>query len=272
MLQYIVWSGTPPSFPTMIDAIAVRLEESPEFVEENRLFDLMDVIVQCSSLLIVVDVDEWQEIHLAHSSVKEYLTSQSLVCPFDEALSEVHARAIIAKTCIRYIIDVFNLRIGSMDQQRFMKNVNKSAPPSCDPMDNLDETMELPFALTGFPTFPFMQCAIFWMEHARVSGDADLDLVQLVLQFYRTWHLLCSFPPILEYGSYTPNLDLSDSSMSVLILIHSFMLVAGDWSSSYGASYRRLVPTSAHAIAPYVGIVHSTRLRVMDIKNSSRCC
>lgn len=199
----------------MIDAIAVRLDKSPGFVQENRLFDLMDVIVQCSSLLTIVNAtdhyNEWQEIHLAHSSVKEYLTSQSLVCPFDESLSETHARASIAKTCIRYIIDVASLQFEFGDQrQGFPVHFNDSEPPSNGPTNRLDGSMELRFALTELPdrnTFPFVQSAVFWMEHTRVVGHADFGLVQLVLQLYRLKHILCAFPPILEYGSYTPRAD-----------------------------------------------------------------
>jgi hypothetical protein len=209
MLQYVLWSKAPPTFSIMIDAIAVRLDECPGFVQENRLFDLRDVIVQCSSLLTIVKVTgayyEWHEIHLAHSSVREYLTSQYLVCPFDALLSEVQARATIAKTCIRYIIDAASLGFQSMDRQEFSEVLYESMTPLPRSGMLLPRSKELLFSeLPDRAKFPFMQSAVFWMQHARVSEDADLDLVQLVMQLYRSRHLLYNFSFILEHGCYCP--------------------------------------------------------------------
>lgn len=84
MLQYVLWAKRPPQFPEIIDAIAVHLDEIPGFKQENRPFDLMDVITQCSSLLTPSSALLGDEVHLAHSSVKEYLESQHLADPYKE--------------------------------------------------------------------------------------------------------------------------------------------------------------------------------------------
>lgn len=158
MLQFLTWSETPLSFGAMIDALTVRLEESPAFETGNRLFDLKYVILDCSSLVSVIGVSEThqqdhkqQEIHLAHSSVKEYLRSRHLARPFDQLSEEIHARGSIAQTCIGYLM--------SLPIDQFW-----------DPNQN---------------EFPFAAIASHWMEHAKVAEATDDTLVQLILKLYQ---------------------------------------------------------------------------------------
>lgn len=175
ILQYVLWSDTPPTFSEMIDAVAVRLDESPMFQVENRLFDLMDVVVQCSSLLSVVIApyhafhqrNDRTEIHLAHSSVKEYLKSQHLVRPFDRLLSQVHASAIIAKTCLAYNINFFDRTSTSLDE------IRESG-------------------------FPFLRSPHFWTKHVSVIQATDDDVVRLVLHHYRQYLAMQGFPNFLN--------------------------------------------------------------------------
>lgn len=190
MLQYVLWSERPLDFLELVDAIAVRLEESPVFKSENRLFDLMDVITQCSSLLTVVNKTNYlngivrQEVYLAHSSVKEYLTSQNLVRPFDVDLSEVQANAVIAKTCIEYIIEVANLQ----------KEATEHPTATWRVLNVFD--------------FPFAWRATYWMYHAKVIENVDNEVVQVVMKLYKQKHLIHHFPQIVglclshKFGSY----------------------------------------------------------------------
>lgn len=200
MLQYVLWSECPPTFSELIDAIAVHLDESPGFRQENRLFDLMDVIIECSSLLTIVNkTEDWseevyQEVHIAHSSVKEYLTSQHLVQPFNVLLSEFQARATIVKTEILYIIDVANLQYEATKHlgmpSRHLRPQYRGRPPQLDrPAKELNES-----------GFPFLRSASFWAKHVRVLEGIEREVMQHVLQLYGQKHLLRRFPKIFELG------------------------------------------------------------------------
>lgn len=158
MLRFLTWSETPLTFGAMIDALTVRLEESPAFEKGNRLFDLKHVTLDCSSLVSVVGVSEThqqdhkqQEIHLAHSSVKEYLRSRHLARPFDQRSEEIHARGFIAQICIGYLMSLPIDHFWDPDQNQF----------------------------------PFAAIASHWMEHAKVAEATDDTLVQLILKLYQ---------------------------------------------------------------------------------------
>lgn len=158
MLRLLTWSETPLTFGAMIDALTVRPEESPAFEKGNRLFNLKHVILDCSSLVSVIGASEThqqdhkqQEIHLAHSSVKEYLRSRHLARPFDQLSEEVHARGLIAQTCIGYLMSLPIDHFWDPDQYQF----------------------------------PFAAIASHWMEHAKVAEATDDTLVQLILKLYQ---------------------------------------------------------------------------------------
>ncbi|THX95281.1 hypothetical protein D6D03_09310 [Aureobasidium pullulans] len=161
LLQFLTWSEEPLTIGVMVDAITVRLGDSPAFKKENRLFQLKHIILDCSSLVSVVSVSELhqqdsaqQQIHLAHSSVKEYLRSPNLAEPFDQHVEEVYARGLIARTCISYLISL--------------------------PVEH--------FWYPAKEEFPFTAVASSWMEHAKAAEATDDALVQLILQLYRSEH------------------------------------------------------------------------------------
>jgi hypothetical protein len=197
MLQYVLWAKKPPLFSEMIDAIAVRLDESPGFKQENRLFELMDVIMQCSSLLTPVRTTSGREIHLAHSSVKEYLTSQHLASPFKEPLSEVHARLTIAKTSIKYLIDVADIHHNSLMSSRKptddLLTTLRSGMVFGDFVSRREflerEDIAFPAIIMDYGEFWFLRSARYWAEHARAVETADDDMTQLLLQLYGQEHL-----------------------------------------------------------------------------------
>ncbi|THW05949.1 hypothetical protein D6D24_10092 [Aureobasidium pullulans] len=158
MLQYLVWSEIPITLDEMLDATAVRLHETPAFKEVNRIFDIGDLITLCSSLVTIVEVSGFtpeeqrmREIHLAHSSVKEYLRSRHLARPFDQLSEEIHARGSIAQTCIGYLMSLPIDQFWDPDQNQF----------------------------------PFAAIASHWMAHAKVAEATDDTLVQLILKLYQ---------------------------------------------------------------------------------------
>lgn len=208
MLQYVLWAREPPLFSEMIDAVAVRLDESPAFKQENRLFELMDVITHCSILLTPISLRRGRAIHLAHSSVNEYLRSQQLVEPFKSLLSEFHARSTIAKISMRYMIDLANLHNDS---------IKSSGKPRRDLL--LLESSEVVLSgnhlgrlrlerqadnhlavIMDKGAFPFLWSAGYWAEHSRVVEAANDDIPGLVLQLYKQEPLLRDFPQILGLG------------------------------------------------------------------------
>jgi hypothetical protein len=216
MLQYLVWQKQPPTFSQMIDALAVRLDD-PGFKRENRLFDLMDVIMPCSSLLTLVLSKTGREIHLAHSSVKEYLKSQHLAEPFKGLLSEAHARSVVAKTSTKYIFDVVNIHRDSI----------MSSGKSIDELRNMtfSEVVlgeiflgrpEFIARLQGKPVevvmdegeFPFLRPAgHYWAEHTRVFEAVDDYLPRVPKQLFGQERLSCGFPQILGPDSTYDNCD-----------------------------------------------------------------
>jgi hypothetical protein len=209
MLQYVLWAKKPPLFSEMIDAIAVRLDESPAFKQENRLFELMDVVTQCSSLLTSMPSRTGRQIHLAHSSVKEYLTSQHLPEPFKGPLSEVHARLTIAKTSIRYITDVASMHHDSITFSG--KSYSDLLAMSSSEVVLLGNSLGRPtfyndkesnstVTVMDYREFGFLRSARYWAEHARAVETADDDIPRLVLQLYVEKRLLCGFPQILGLG------------------------------------------------------------------------
>ena len=209
MLQYVLWARKPPLFSEMIDAIAVRLNENPGFKQENRLFNLTDVITQCSSLLTPISLGPKREIHLAHSSVKEYLTSQYLDQPFRELFSEVHARSMIAKISMKYMLDIANLHYDLITSSG--RSIDELITMSSSDMVLCGHSLGRmhisaqraggsPLVLMCDLEFPFLQSASDWASLAAVVEAADDDIPRLAMQLYRQEHLLRSFPQILRWG------------------------------------------------------------------------
>jgi hypothetical protein len=220
MLQYLVWQKKPPTFSGMIDALAVRLDESPGFKQENRLFDLMDVITPCSSLLTLVVSETGREIQLAHSSVKEYLTSQHLADPFKEPLSELHSRSIIAKTSIRYMTDVASMQHDSIKSSGKSTDDMRKIPSSQvvlqgnflgKPIINARPRGSLLIIIMDEGEFPFLRLASHWMRHAKIVEAVDDDIPRLVLQLYGQERLSYGFPQILGLSSMYDNCDDCDN-------------------------------------------------------------
>lgn len=161
MLQLILWSGRNLSTEQMIDALAVRVDETPSFKSENKLFGLTKLLRHCSSFIVLSPRDTtWNrsiEISLAHSSVKEFLVSQTLLLPYSNLFSEIWARGMIAKICVEYLYHVFS---------RFSTHYW---------LDRL-----------SYEEFVFFKTALEdWVSHAKVAMNAHPGLVPPVVDLLR---------------------------------------------------------------------------------------
>lgn len=95
-----------------MDAIAVKTGSRPYFDPKNRMPDPEEISKCCSSLVVIVTIEENQsgedrkEIQLAHFSVKKYLTSTRLKKDIATDLQETTARASIAEVCLIYLLEL----------------------------------------------------------------------------------------------------------------------------------------------------------------------
>ncbi|KAF5604474.1 multiple ankyrin repeats single kh domain protein [Fusarium subglutinans] len=103
----------PLSSAEAVEILATRPDRHQgqlRFDPENRLFNSSDVERYCPGMIHIVtvtdeDPDErgdmcrWEEVHLTHFSVKEYLTNIGTFCELDSAV-------VITETLINYLYDV----------------------------------------------------------------------------------------------------------------------------------------------------------------------
>lgn len=173
LLQLLVWSEETLRPGELVDALSIRPEERPAFQKNNRLFDLMDVIRHCSSLVTVVTVGERHSIgQLAHSSVREYLTSLAAATPLSKDLSEITAKGYIAELCITYIM--------------------------CADYTSMYTAVTSPTVYT----YPFSYYALnSWSEHARGATFTDKSLVKLILELFQNQDLIAY---VIRGGSRVP--------------------------------------------------------------------
>jgi ankyrin repeat protein len=112
ILQFLIYSEDPISLEEAVDIIATDPMKEPSFEVRNRMRKANETLLLCSSLVspvtrIVIDssaqTEERIEIHLAHSSVKEFLRSGKIKLEFCQQLSEDAARASIVQVCLAYL-------------------------------------------------------------------------------------------------------------------------------------------------------------------------
>ncbi|KAL4970913.1 ankyrin repeat-containing domain protein [Aspergillus stella-maris] len=99
LLQFLVHSKRPLTLAETKEVIATQIEDEPHGFDINRrLFCETDVLDYCPSLVTVVDAAE-KELHLAHFSVKEYLSGM-------EDFNKTTASISIMRTCLTYLTDI----------------------------------------------------------------------------------------------------------------------------------------------------------------------
>ncbi|KAI0410715.1 ankyrin repeat-containing domain protein [Xylaria grammica] len=155
LLQFLSFSDRPLRIEESVDAVAVRLGETPLFDPADRMPISEEITQYCPGLIVQVDIQTTEgkavtEIQLAHFSVKEYLTSDRLTDDIAQDLRETAARTTIANVCLTYLINI------------------KS--------DSLDEV------LRNFPLARYS--AQYWMSHAVATKESRQAAVAKIMQLF----------------------------------------------------------------------------------------
>jgi ankyrin repeat protein len=191
ILQLLIYSERPLSVAEVVDAIAVDIAEKPHFDPQYRMPDPDEILIYCSSLVVMVprsvdendnlsdyegsdkdykELDDPENVYasqhhspekqkdtifvlqLAHFSVKEYLTSGRFRGPLSSELHETTSRISIAVVCLSYLLQF----------DRYLSRRKIVA------------------------RFPFAQyCAASWLHHAGAVGSESSELTSLIE------HLFC---------------------------------------------------------------------------------
>ena len=158
VLQWLAYSARPLELRELSEVIAIDIEGSPRFDPENRRPDPRDILTICPSLISLQN-DAVEDKHgesdriivrLAHLSVKEFLSSDSILKGEVKrySIQEIKANASICNVCIAYLL-------GS---------------DGVYPTD-FDFLLEYPLA---------RYAARFWLRHAQMA-ERDLDFNPLLL-------------------------------------------------------------------------------------------
>lgn len=159
VLQFLAFSGRPVQLTEIAEVLAVDWDNGPEFDPANRLPDIRDILTICSGLITVTEASNvssgLEEVRLAHSTVKEYLTIPGVLVGrnpghgiyFDEKVSH----NLIARTCLAYLLYF-----------------------------NIDHT----FTPDDHESYPLAQYAAqYWIQHYCAASDKDGLQIQ-VLQLF----------------------------------------------------------------------------------------
>lgn len=159
VLQFLAFCGRPVQLAEIAEVLAVDWDNGPEFDPANRLPDVRDILTICSGLITVTEASNvspgLEEVRLAHSTVKEYLTAPSIpvgstprqTITFDEKVSH----NLIARTCLAYLLYF-----------------------------DVDHT----FAPDDNESYPLAQYAAeYWIQHYCAANDKDGLQIQ-VLQLF----------------------------------------------------------------------------------------
>ncbi|WYZ41181.1 hypothetical protein EsH8_V_000076 [Colletotrichum jinshuiense] len=104
LLQFLVYSDRPLTVPQAVEIIATEVEEETQHFDiDARVFSESEVLRYCPGLVSLVEVPKFneniKELHLAHFSVKEFLTSKV-------AFDLTSASIVITRTCLTYLADI----------------------------------------------------------------------------------------------------------------------------------------------------------------------
>lgn len=130
ILQWLTFSTRPLEIEELAEVVAIDVNEQPRFDPEKRFADIHDILEPCSSLittignaycipkLIYLDENGVQYgadnendrtyVRLAHSSVKEFLLSQSNMEGSGKAygMEELASNGLMAEDCIAHLIHI----------------------------------------------------------------------------------------------------------------------------------------------------------------------
>ncbi|KAG6981228.1 putative ankyrin repeat protein [Fusarium oxysporum f. sp. conglutinans] len=147
LLQFLVHTKRPLTLVEAVEVIATEINQEPRgFTVKRRLFQAVDILRYCPSLVIIAKVTKYagtvEELHLAHFSVKEYLLEQA-------QFNLENASIAISKTCLTYLTDIG----GS------------------------DSTIRRDFPMARY-------AAESWMDYA-VSAETSEDTIRITVGFLR---------------------------------------------------------------------------------------
>ena len=199
ILQFLAFSERPLRIEEAVDAIAVDTKGDQYFNPKRRMPNPQEITRYCSSLVVVVSTKEHSynkddghlELHLAHFSVKEYLTSDQLDKRIAQDFQEVAAKVSIAKVCLAYLLH--------LDQGFPIKEIKE--------------------------TFPLAQySARYWMINAMVAKEEDKTIQGLIVKFfyshpksYKTCYSL-----YLPDQQWYPGLDIRTNNQAPPLYYASF--------------------------------------------------
>ncbi|KAG9519892.1 Pfs, NACHT and ankyrin domain protein, partial [Aureobasidium melanogenum] len=164
MLQLLVWAQRELTLNELVDALAIRQgEEGLHYDPENKMPIRNEVLKILPGLVVLDTVKEPEPrfdpartlmrvwIRLAHLSVKEYLTSDSVYGTFKPSLKKLYAHIAIVDMCIAHFY-------SSYPDSHVLRDLEDSQE-----MDS--ETRDLPY---------FVSYLHYWPDHARIAqADAS---------------------------------------------------------------------------------------------------
>lgn len=177
VLRLLVYSERPLTVDELVDALAVDLRNSPKFDPSFRLPRPKEVTLYCPSLVTSTCERKIRKgktkkptfrdqivVRLAHSSVKEYLTSDRLEAYFQQQMEESTSRASLATICVSYL--------SHIDRDMSKSEIKKAYPLG-------------------------RYSARAWLDHAasrrlgdKVADDLILSFLLLDGAAYRNWYRL----------------------------------------------------------------------------------
>ncbi|KAL8684103.1 MAG: hypothetical protein Q9224_006612, partial [Gallowayella concinna] len=170
LLQWLVCSLRPLEIGELVDVLAVELDRSPRFDPERRIPNPEALLKICSSLITIgTGAGEANKtVRLAHSSVKEYLTSDDILAGDRAvyAVESLRAHTTIAEDCLAHLIhiaseDVFEYDGVEHDDNDGFRTKNLKAD------------------------FPLLSYAInYWMHHARIVKEQSERLFSLMAELF----------------------------------------------------------------------------------------
>jgi ankyrin repeat protein len=150
----LLWSDQRPTLEACNDAVIVQPQKRPRFCADERFFDPRSIVDICSGLVTTVWSKDIQYLQLSHASVREYLSSQDIIPPFQSCFREEYSRACLLRLCHAYLCCIDWSTMGNSTGQ-----------------------LEQAFPLAHW-------AASTWPEHARFL-DADADALASVLDLFQ---------------------------------------------------------------------------------------
>jgi ankyrin repeat protein len=120
VLQMLLWSNQRLTLEACNDAVIVQPQKRIRFCADERFFDPRNIVDICSGLVTTVRSKDIQYLQLSHASVREYLSSQDIIPPFQSDLREASSRASLLRLCQAYLCSIdwstMGNRIGQLER------------------------------------------------------------------------------------------------------------------------------------------------------------